>query len=137
MRTLIVEDDFTSRYGLKMFLKEYGECVEAVNGQEAVKLFKASLRDKDKRFDSIFLDIMMPLMNGQEVLKEIRKLEENRNILDFDDRTKIIMLTALTDYKNIKASFSEICDGYLFKPIEKEKILEELIRLELIKMSVD
>jgi len=42
MRTLIVEDDFTSRLLLQTFLAKYGECHVAVNGKEAVAAFKAA-----------------------------------------------------------------------------------------------
>jgi len=40
MRTLIVEDDFTSRYLLQSFLAPYGECHSALNGREAVDAFR-------------------------------------------------------------------------------------------------
>jgi two-component system chemotaxis response regulator CheY len=42
MRTLIVEDDFTSRLLLQSFLSEYGECHIAVNGREAVAAFRTA-----------------------------------------------------------------------------------------------
>ena len=42
MRTLIVEDDFTSRLLLQSFLSQYGECHIAVNGKEAVEAFRAA-----------------------------------------------------------------------------------------------
>jgi len=42
MRTLIVEDDFTSRLLLQSFLAQYGECHIAVNGMEAIAAFRAS-----------------------------------------------------------------------------------------------
>ena len=43
------------------------------------------------------------------------------------------MITALNDYDNIKTSFMNLCDGYIFKPFKKEKIIEELKKLQLIK----
>ena len=42
MKTLIVEDDFTSRLFLQTFLSRYGECHIAVNGKEAVEAFRHS-----------------------------------------------------------------------------------------------
>lgn len=131
MKILIVEDDFTSRYGIEMILQEYGECHTAVDGEEAVNIFKEAV-NLNLNFNVIFLDIMLPKKNGQEVLKEIREIEERNNIFEFEDRCKVIMLTALNDYSNIKSAFNSICDSYLFKPIEKEKIIKELQRLNLI-----
>ena len=43
MKTLIVEDDFTSRLLLQTFLSRYGECHLAVNGKEAVEAFRMAL----------------------------------------------------------------------------------------------
>ena len=75
MRTLIVEDDFTSRLLLQTFLSRYGECHIAVNGKEAVAAFRAA-RESGQWYDLICMDIMMPEMDGQTAVKEIRALEE-------------------------------------------------------------
>ena len=42
------------------------------------------------------------------------------------------MTTALSDMKSIKEAFQNLCDGYLVKPIEKEKLIEEIKRMDLI-----
>jgi two-component system chemotaxis response regulator CheY len=63
MRTLIVEDDFTSRLLLQSFLSVYGECHIAVNGREAVAAFRAA-QERPQAYDLICMDIMMPEMDG-------------------------------------------------------------------------
>jgi len=64
MKTLIVEDDFTSRLLLQEFLNPYGPSHIAVNGAEAVEAVTAAL-DAGEPYNLICLDIMMPEMDGR------------------------------------------------------------------------
>ena len=132
MKTLIVEDDFTSRLIMQEILKQYGPAHVAVNGKEAVEAMGAALKD-GKPYDLVCLDILMPEMDGKEALKQIRSQEEALGILSADVRVKIIMTTALDDIKNINASFWDLADAYLVKPIDKAKMLDELRKMKLIK----
>jgi len=124
MRTLIVEDDFTSRLLLQAFLSRYGECHIAVNGKEALTAFRAA-QESGQRYDLICMDIMMPEMDGQTAVKEIRALEEAGGTLSTQG-VKIIMTTALDDVKNVVESFKSLCDAYVFKPIDTGKLLAHL-----------
>ncbi len=130
MRTLIVEDDFTSRLLLQSFLSSYGECHIAVNGREAVAAFRAAQESK-QRYDLICMDIMMPEMDGQAAVEEIRALEEAGGTLSTSG-VKIIMTTALDDVKNVIQSFRALCDAYLFKPIDTGKLLGHIRDLHLV-----
>ena len=129
MRTLSVEDDFTSRLLLQELLKPYGPTHVAVNGQEAVYAVRAGM-DAGDPYDLVCLDIMMPEMDGHQACKEIRAVEEERGILS-SDGVKIVMTTALGDTKNSFAAFWNLCDGYLVKPIHKAMLLEGLRKLGL------
>ena len=129
MKTLIVEDDFTSRLLLQELLKSYGPSHIAVNGKEAVNAFTMAVKAGEP-YDLICLDIMMPEMDGQQALKEIRRLELVDGV-DVADGVKIIMTTALFDGKNVMHAFRGACDGYLVKPIDKHKLLDEIERLGL------
>ena len=130
MRTLIVEDDFTSRLLLQAFLSRYGECHIAVNGKEALTAFRAA-QESGQRYDLICMDIMMPEMDGQTAVKEIRALEEAGGTLSTQG-VKIIMTTALDDVKNVVESFKSLCDAYLFKPIDTGKLLAHLREFDLV-----
>jgi two-component system chemotaxis response regulator CheY len=130
MKTLIVEDDFTSRLLMQELLKSYGQSHIAVNGKEAVEAVRQAL-EKNEPYDLICLDIMMPEMDGQEALRLIRRQEEARGI-NSSNGAKIIMTTALGDVKNLSTAFRNLCDAYLAKPIQKTKLLEELRNLKLI-----
>jgi two-component system, chemotaxis family, chemotaxis protein CheY len=131
VRTLIVEDDFASRFVLQRMFQGYGICHTAVNGEEGLESFKLS-NENGELYDLICLDIMMPKMDGKELLRKIRDLEEMEYKIVRSKRSKIIMVTALNDYDNIKTSFMNLCDGYIFKPFKKEKILEEIKKLGLL-----
>ena len=130
MKILIVEDDFTCRCVLQEILTPYGECHMTVNGREGLKAFKISL-DEKKPYDLVCLDIMMPMMDGQEALSRMREEEGKCGIAGLDC-SKIIMTTALADKKNIIGAFRHQCDGYIVKPYDSIKVLTELRTLELL-----
>ena len=130
MKTLIVEDDFTSRLFLQKLVAEYGECHIGVNGREAVSAFRMAL-DNGQPYDLICMDIMMPEMDGQTALKEIRAMEEAQGI-DSTHGTKIIMTTALGDIRNMATAYQALCDGYLVKPIAKAKLIGLLEELKIL-----
>lgn len=130
MRTLIVEDDFTSRFLLQELLRGYGCCHVAVNGREAVEAVKAALR-RGEPYDLICLDIMMPEVDGQQALREIRALEEGAGSAS-GYNVKIIMTTGLSDKVNVMQAFREQCDGYLVKPIDRRKLVDYLRQFGLI-----
>ena len=130
MKTLIVEDDFTNRLLLQEFIKIYGLPHIAINGKEAVKAVRQAL-DTNEPYDLICMDIMMPEMDGQQALKKIRAMEEERGISSTNG-SKIVMTTALGDMKNACNAFNSLSDAYLIKPIDKARLIETLHRLKLI-----
>lgn len=130
MKTLIVEDDFTSRLLLQQILKGYGALDVAVNGQEAVAAVRVAM-DAGEPYDLVCLDIMMPEMDGQRALREIRALEESRTILSHEG-AKIFMITALDRVKDVSQAFYGLCDAYLVKPVEKAQLLEKLQTFQLV-----
>ena len=130
MKTLIVEDDFTCRLLLQEMLKEYGPVHVAVNGKEALDAIRSGL-DSQEPYDLVCMDIMMPEMDGQQAVSAIRSTEESRGII-YTDGTKIVMVTALGDMKNVSGAYGRLCDSYLVKPIDKKALLVELRKLKLI-----
>ena len=131
MKILIVEDDFASRKLMQKFLSPYGRCEAVVDGEEAVSAFKEAL-EGDQPYDLVCLDIMLPRMDGQQVLKQIRAEEERRGILGRDG-ARVIMTTALSDTRNIISAFHSQCEGYVTKPVSKEKLLAEIQELGLLQ----
>ena len=134
MKCLIVEDDFVDRKHIHTHLSDYGDCFGVVNGCEAVLAVQYAL-DEGEPYDLMCLDIMMPKMNGQEALKEIRRIESERNIHGADG-AKIIMTTGVDDSANIMGAFKSGCEAYIVKPVTKERLAKELQKLGLIPVGV-
>jgi len=122
MRFLIVEDDFASRRVMQKFLAPYGETDIAVNGSEALTAFAEAL-PQDQPYTLVCLDIMMPEMDGHEVLKKIRAMESAAGIQPSRE-VKIIMTTALDSPRDVvEAYYRGGCNGYLVKPINRPKLV--------------
>lgn len=130
MKTLIVEDDFTSRLLLQELLKPYGLTHIAVNGLEAVSAARAAL-EAGEPYDLICLDIMMPELDGHQALKRIRSDEESLGVRS-SSAARIVMTTSLGDYKNVMKAYGSLCDGYLVKPVDRQRLVEELKKMKLI-----
>ena len=127
---MIVEDDLVSRRLMEKLLSSYGECEVVTNGLEAIDAFHEAYAEK-RPYDLMCLDIMMPRMDGHEVLRCIRQLEDKRRI-DGKQRVRVIVTTALSDRKNVMRAIFGKCEAYLVKPIGKENLLE---KLELLGFS--
>jgi two-component system chemotaxis response regulator CheY len=126
VKSLIVDDELTSRELLTMILKAYGPVDTAADGLEGLKAFNLAL-DREP-FDLIMLDIMLPRMDGQQVLKAIRRIEQERGVVGLE-QVKIVMISALGDFSNVSQAFASACTSYLTKPILANKVQAELARL--------
>ncbi len=102
MRVLIAEDDDFIRKGLlEIFRLEGFDPVEAEDGDEAVRLFRA------QSFDFICLDLMMPKKSGYDVLKEIRKT---------DTHVPVIIITAKSEEIDVVLGLELGADEFITKP---------------------
>ena len=125
MKFLIVEDDFGSRRLLQALLKSYGHSDVVVDGYEALEAFRLAWEENDP-YDLVFLDIMMPNLDGQEALRRIRSIEREIGVKP-GNGVHVIMVTALEDPKNVvEALYEGGASSYLVKPINKETLITEL-----------
>ena len=129
MRILVVEDDFISRRLLNRYLESFGDCDVAINGNEALAAVRNAL-EAGKNYDLICLDIMMPGIDGHETLEQIRAMEAKRG-LSQGKGSRIIMTTALEDEASVKQAYDASADGYVTKPIDRNRFLDELKKLGL------
>jgi len=115
-RVAIADDEAMIRYALKSIIKDLKmNCVgEATNGLEAVALY-----EKEKP-DLMFLDINMPVMNGDEALNDIHAKFPNANI---------VMLTSVAETETVKKCLLGGALSYILKtnPLDKIKIMIEKI----------
>lgn len=126
IKALVVDDELVSGSMLAFLISPLGECDLVNNGPEAIKAFVAAI-DAGETYDLVTLDIVMPDMDGHEILKRIRNIEEERGIAS----AKIVMVTAMDNATAILSAFKEQCDGYLVKPIRKEDLMKRLGELNL------
>jgi two-component system chemotaxis response regulator CheY len=124
MKILIAEDDFVSRKLLNTQLASLGEIDIAANGNEALTTVKLAF-ENNQPYDLICLDILMPEVDGIIALKKIRQLEAQKE-LDPEKRSKVIMTSAVTDKKYVVEAVQANCDGFLVKPIKKDRLFDEL-----------
>lgn len=114
-KILFVEDDdyFRELYSEQLRSEGY-EVIECNDGAEALK------KTLEKKPDLVILDIMLPVMNGLDVLKKIKEGEATRN-------TKVVLLTNLGQEGIIKEGFKLGADGYLMKPaLTPAQMLKEM-----------
>jgi CheY-like chemotaxis protein len=109
-RVLVVDDSPLMRTFMQNKLQPYGISPEfASSGEEA--LFKIS----KQHFDMIFLDVMLPGMDGYDVCKMIKKNKDNSLM-------KVVMLTSKDKtFDKIRGTMAG-CDGYLTKPVDEMKL---------------
>jgi two-component system chemotaxis response regulator CheY len=131
MKILIAEDDMIGRKLLEKFLDSYGNVEVAVDGIEALEKFIESYENNEP-YTLMCLDIMMPKLDGIKVLKSARDYEK-KNSIPHENRTKIIMTTALNDKKTVEQSYEFGCDGYAWKPIDLDKFEEVLLNLNITR----
>lgn len=131
MKCLIAEDHLLSRRILKELLSPQFDCDIAVNGQEAIDSFQLGHNAK-KPYDIIFMDIMMPVVDGMEALQRIRELERGMSI-PHALAVKVIMTTALDDPHTVIKSLNQCeADSFIVKPISRHKLSNELKKLNLL-----
>jgi CheY-like chemotaxis protein/HPt (histidine-containing phosphotransfer) domain-containing protein len=131
LRILLAEDDSASLFLMQTFLCKYGTCHIAVNGKEAVDLFRRVM-ERGERFDLICMDIMMPEMDGREAVRRMRALETEFGILS-SSGAKIVMTTGVEDMKEVIRCFQELCDSYLMKPIDLDELLCQMKSYHLVR----
>ena len=126
MKSLIIDDDNTCRYIFQALLSKYGQSDVFSNAFDAIEAYKTSL-NKENPYELILIDIMMPEMNGYEVLQNIRLLEEERNI-SFPYNAKIILTTGLDDIENrqIEQKLDAQSETYLIKSSDHNALYEKL-----------
>lgn len=135
MRVLVVDDDPASRYILATYLTGVAECTLCASGAEAVESIRKSFA-AGFAFDVVFLDIIMPLMDGHETLARIREVEQAVGIPP-ERQVRAIMVTSMDDESNtMTAFFDGQVSAYLIKPPNRSDLLKKLSILGLIPQKV-
>ena len=114
-KILLLEDDLNLSDTVCDYLEEKGfEVICVYDGEEALSSIY------ENRFDLLLLDVNVPIKNGFQVLKEIRKDGNN---------TPAIYITSLNSVDSLEQGYSSGCDDYIRKPFELKELL---IRIQTI-----
>ena len=112
MRVLLVEDDPSTKDSIELMLKSTGMVVDSTDlGEDGLEIGK--LYD----YDIIILDIMLPDMDGFEVLRRLR---------DSKVRTPVLILSGLNESENKVRGLGSGADDYLTKPFNREELIARI-----------
>lgn len=121
-KLLLVDDIEVNREIAKMLLESEGFIVDtASDGKDAVEKVAASSAGD---YDAVLMDIQMPIMNGYEAARAIRKLP-NKEI----SNVPIIAMTANAFSEDVKNALDAGMNGHIAKPIDVEKMMETLSKV--------
>ncbi len=124
MKCLIVEGNVATRSAMYEHLREFTQSNIAANGKEALEMVWNALTN-DEPYDLIFFDVNLSELDGRNILAEIRRLESDSEL-----NTRGHALVALTSEVNVTTeqyrTFRSLADGYLVKPIAKEKLTQHV-----------
>ena len=114
-KVLYVEDDENVREETTQLLKLIFSHIDtAVNGAEGLEKYSKN------NYDLVITDIAMPVMNGIEMIRKIKKINENQ---------KFIIMTAYNDVNFLLESIELGVDGYIIKPIELNKFIKVIEKI--------
>lgn len=123
LRILVVDDSVENRALILAYLKKYPFMIEtADNGLDALNLMKSN------RYDFVFMDIQMPVMDGLTATKEFREWEHQHST----GHVPIAALTAFALQEDHNKSLNAGCDLHLTKPVKKMTILDAIKELTRI-----
>ncbi|MBF0607903.1 MAG: response regulator [Candidatus Magnetobacterium sp. LHC-1] len=129
MNTLIVDDEPVTTKMLKRLFSRYGMCEVATNGDDAVTFFKDAWH-RDRPYDLIIMDVMMPGRTGIEAYEAIREYEQQSSVKKGSE-VKIVLMTGMGISRELFNVYKTSCMAYLYKPVDMKELLEVLNRLNL------
>ena len=108
-KILISDDSILARKQLKDFISKYGTptFIEAANGQDAIDSYK---REKP---DLVFLDIVMPVKDGNAAVREIQ---------EFDSNATIIIVSSVGTQAQLKAAIEAGAKDFIQKPLSEDQL---------------
>jgi two-component system, chemotaxis family, chemotaxis protein CheY len=115
MKAIVVDDSLAARFMISKIVKKVGfDVVEAANGKDALVKLEAN-----QDVSVLFVDWNMPVMNGLELVKEIRQHPEQSEI-------KIVMVTTETEMSQVMRALEAGADDYVMKPFTEDVILDKM-----------
>jgi len=118
MRALVIDDSRAMRSILKGILTSLDfEVIEAADGRQAIEILT-----EDKTFDIALVDWNLPVMNGLEIVTEIRKDSSHSGM-------RLLMVTTETEIERVTQALQAGADEYIMKPFDRNMLLNKLVIL--------
>lgn len=118
MRALVIDDSRAMRSILKAILTDLDfEVVEVSDGHQAI-----SLLNEDRTFDIALVDWNLPVMNGLEIVTEVRKDPDLAGM-------RMLMVTTETEFERVTQALQAGADEYIMKPFDRDMLLDKLVIL--------
>ena len=109
MKILLLEDDLSLSETIVEYFEEKNiEVIPVFDGEDGLSIIY------ENKFDLLLLDVNVPIKNGFEVLKELRKN---------DNKTPAIFITSLNSMDSLEEGYKSGCDDYIRKPFELKELL--------------
>lgn len=127
MKCLIIDDDNSTCAMFKMYFEKFNiKCDVATLGFDGINKFRESL-DNFQPYDLLLIDIILPDINGKDVLENIR-IEEDLRKLSENEKVKVILTTSLDDEENqkIKENLNSQYESYYVKSFTNEGLDKKL-----------
>lgn len=119
LRILFADDSADNRALIKAYMKPTPHLIEfAEDGSEAISKFKMG------RYDLVFMDVQMPIVDGCAAVEEIRHWENQLRLAP----TPIVALTASADTETVRRTMQAGCDMHVSKPLKKAALLDTINR---------
>ncbi len=114
---LIVDDDATTLTYISATFEQFDfkQIDKATNGKDALNRYKNYFEMTKKNYDFILSDINMPIMNGVELIKEIKKI---------NDTQEILVMSAYDDFELLKTILNLGVSSYIHKPLKFDELAE-------------
>lgn len=124
INVLIVDDNAFNLMVLREFLKKISgfniHIEQASNGVECLKLFQNNKKKNSNNFNIIFMDCVMPIMDGYETSIEIKRLVEEENFVDLF----IIAVTGMSGMEEENKCIKCRMDDFITKPVSEKELIE-------------
>lgn len=118
MRALVIDDSRAMRSILKGILTSLDfEVTEAADGRQAIGILT-----EDKTFDIALVDWNLPVMDGLEIVTEIRKDSSHSGM-------RLLMVTTETEIERVTQALQAGADEYIMKPFDRNMLLDKLVIL--------
>ncbi|OVE81079.1 hypothetical protein BVY04_04155 [bacterium M21] len=125
LEILIAEDEPTSAMLLIHMFEPLGRCAVVTDGKKAVSLVDVCMAEGTP-FDLICLDIKMPTLDGWDVLRRIREIEQDRGV-PAEKQVKVMMTTSRPrGQDDLDSDLESLYQGYLPKPYDLDQLAEML-----------